>query len=142
MIRYAQAQQLKEINGLYEDRQRVIGAFREGDPALHVIGQVSLARNISPGAAGSQFGVMLFPDFAHQPRLAEARRAEDDGEPRTAVAGGDSNVPGIWGASLFMFLVVSMLNTYGLGAGIRLIMTGLIIISVIMLAGGRRAGMR
>lgn len=60
----------------------------------------------------------------------------------TAVAGGDSNVPGIWGASLFMFLVVSMLNTYGVGAGIRLIMTGLIIISVIMLAGGRRAGMR
>jgi ribose transport system permease protein len=60
----------------------------------------------------------------------------------TAVAGGDSKVPGIWGASLFIFLVVSRLNTYGLGAGIRLIMTGLIIISVIMLAGGRRAGMR
>lgn len=60
----------------------------------------------------------------------------------TAVAGGDSNVPGIWGASLFMFLVVSMLNTYGLGAGVRLIMTGLIIISVIMLAGGRRPGAR
>lgn len=60
----------------------------------------------------------------------------------TAVAGGDSNVPGVWGASLFMFLVVSMLNTYGLGAGIRLIMTGLIIISVIMLAGGRRPGAR
>ncbi|MCA1407675.1 ABC transporter permease [Ensifer sp. IC3342] len=60
----------------------------------------------------------------------------------TAVAGGDSNVPGIWGASLFMFLVVSMLNTYGLGAGIRLIMTGLIIISVIMLAGGRLPGVR
>ncbi|MCP8896189.1 ABC transporter permease [Shinella daejeonensis] len=60
----------------------------------------------------------------------------------TAVAGGDSNVPGIWGASLFMFLVVSMLNTYGLGAGIRLIMTGLIIISVILLAGGRKPGAR
>ncbi|WP_337270083.1 ABC transporter permease [Oryzifoliimicrobium ureilyticus] len=55
----------------------------------------------------------------------------------TAVAGGDSNVPGIWGASLFMFLVVSMLNTYGFGAGIRLVMTGLIIIAVIILAGGR-----
>jgi hypothetical protein len=36
----------------------------------------------------------------------------------TSVAGGNSNVPGIWGASLFMFLVVSMLNTYGLGAGL------------------------
>ncbi|MFB2552820.1 ABC transporter permease [Ensifer soli] len=56
----------------------------------------------------------------------------------TAVAGGDSNVPGIWGASLFMFLVVSMLNTYGFGAGIRLIMTGLIIIAVILAAGGPR----
>ena len=58
----------------------------------------------------------------------------------TAVAGGFANVPGIWGASLFLFLLVSMLNTYGFGAGIRLILTGLIIIGVIMLAGGRRAG--
>ncbi len=57
----------------------------------------------------------------------------------SAVAGGNSNVPGIWGASLFMFLVVSMLNTYGFGAGVRLIMTGLIIISVII-AASRPAG--
>jgi ribose transport system permease protein len=60
----------------------------------------------------------------------------------TAVAGGDSNVPGIWGASLFMFLVVSMLNTYGVGAGVRLVLTGLIIIAVILLASGRRPGAR
>ena len=55
----------------------------------------------------------------------------------TAVAGGDSNVPGIWGAAMFMFLVVSMLNTYGFGAGFRLISTGLIIITVILLASHR-----
>ena len=55
----------------------------------------------------------------------------------TAVAGGDSNVPGIWGAAMFMFLVVSMLNTYGFGAGLRLISTGLIIIAVILLASRR-----
>jgi ribose transport system permease protein len=60
----------------------------------------------------------------------------------TAVSGGFSNVPGIWGASLFMFLVVSMLNTYGFGAGVRLIMTGLIITTVIIIAGGRRSLMR
>ncbi|MFT4184458.1 MAG: ABC transporter permease [Rhizobium sp.] len=60
----------------------------------------------------------------------------------TAVAGGDSNVPGIWGASLFMFLVVSMLNTYGFGAGSRLILTGFIIIAVILVAGGRPLGGR
>lgn len=55
----------------------------------------------------------------------------------SAVAGGNSNVPGIWGASLFMFLVVSMLNTYGFGAGVRLILTGLIIIAVILVARGK-----
>lgn len=60
----------------------------------------------------------------------------------SSVAGGASNVPGVWGASLFMFLVVSMLNTYGLGAGVRLIMTGLIIMTVILVAGGARATRR
>lgn len=54
----------------------------------------------------------------------------------TAVAGGFGNVPGIWGASLFLFLVVSMLNTYGASAGVRLLLTGLIIIAVV-LAGSR-----
>jgi ribose transport system permease protein len=58
----------------------------------------------------------------------------------TAVAGGDSNVPGIWGAALFMFLVVSMLNTYGFSAGVRLIATGAIIIAVILAASGRARG--
>lgn len=72
VIRRAQAVQLEQINGLYEDRQRVIGAFREGDPALHVIGQVSLARNISPGAAGSQFGLAVH--VANLPNIATALR--------------------------------------------------------------------
>ncbi len=54
----------------------------------------------------------------------------------TSVAGGKSNIPGIWGASLFMFLLVTMLNTFGASAGIRLIMTGLIIVAVITVAGG------
>ncbi|MHB1110867.1 MAG: ABC transporter permease, partial [Devosia sp.] len=52
----------------------------------------------------------------------------------TAVAGGFANIPGIWGASLFLFLVVSMLNTYGASAGVRLLLTGLIIIAVIVAA--------
>jgi ribose transport system permease protein len=54
----------------------------------------------------------------------------------TSVAGGRANVPGIWGAALFMYLLVTMLNTFGASAGIRLIMTGLIIIAVIVIAGG------
>lgn len=56
----------------------------------------------------------------------------------TSIAGGFSNVPGIWGASLFMFLVVSMLNSYGLGVGVRLMLTGLIIIGIVVAASTRR----
>lgn len=56
----------------------------------------------------------------------------------TSVAGGFANLPGLWGASLFLFLIVTMLNTYGLGAGIRYVLTGLIIIAVITAAGGRK----
>lgn len=57
----------------------------------------------------------------------------------TSVAGGNANLPGLWGASLFLFLVQSMLNTYQLSAGLRYLATGLIIIAVIVLAGGEKA---
>lgn len=54
----------------------------------------------------------------------------------TSVAGGRANIPGIWGAAMFLFLLVTMLNTFGASAGIRLILTGVIIIAVITTAGG------
>lgn len=57
----------------------------------------------------------------------------------TSIAGGNSNVPGVWGAALFMFLVVSMLNSYGAGAGVRNVLTGAIIISIVIAASTRRA---
>lgn len=56
----------------------------------------------------------------------------------SSIAGGASNVPGIWGASMFMFLLVSMLNSYGLGAGVRLLLTGVIIIGVVAAAARGR----
>ena len=57
----------------------------------------------------------------------------------TAVAGGRASVPGVWGAALFMFLLVAMLNAAGAGPGLRLLLTGGIIIGVITLARGDRA---
>lgn len=56
----------------------------------------------------------------------------------TSVAGGSANLPGLWGASLFLFMVVTLLNSSGFGAGVRDVMTGVIIIAVITLAGGKR----
>ncbi|MET1412925.1 ABC transporter permease [Roseibium sp. HPY-6] len=56
----------------------------------------------------------------------------------SSIAGGNSNVPGIFGSALFLFLLVAMLNTFGAAAGLRLILTGLIIVGVVTFAGGRR----
>lgn len=57
----------------------------------------------------------------------------------TSVAGGKANVPGVWGASLFLVLLLTMLNTFGVSAGVRLLLTGLIIVGVITVAGGQPA---
>jgi len=57
----------------------------------------------------------------------------------TSVAGGRANVPGIWGAALFLVLLTTMLNIFGTSAAIRLLFTGLIIVAVIAVAGGRKA---
>jgi ribose transport system permease protein len=56
----------------------------------------------------------------------------------TSVAGGRANVPGIWGASLFLVLLLTMLNTFGAGAGVRLLLTGLIIVAIVAVAGSTK----
>jgi ribose transport system permease protein len=57
----------------------------------------------------------------------------------TSVSGGKANVPGIWGGALFLVLLLTMLNTFGVSAGVRLLLTGLIIVAVITAAGGQQA---
>src|SRR5438552_10493327 len=57
----------------------------------------------------------------------------------TSVAGGKANVPGVWGAALFLVLLLTMLNTFGVSAGVRLLLTGLIIVGVITVAGRETA---
>jgi ribose transport system permease protein len=52
----------------------------------------------------------------------------------TSVAGGKANVPGVIGAALFLVLLLTMLNTFGASAGVRLVLTGAIIIAVIVAA--------
>ncbi len=56
----------------------------------------------------------------------------------SSIAGGKANVPGIWGAALFLTLLVNMLNAMGIGAAWRSIIQGLIIIAVLAIAGGEK----
>jgi ribose transport system permease protein len=52
----------------------------------------------------------------------------------TSVAGGQANAYGIWGSALFFNLLTTMLNTFHIGAGIRFVLTGLIIVAIIAIA--------
>ncbi len=54
------------------------------------------------------------------------------------MAGGDGNVPGLWGAALFLFLLSAMLNTFGVGEGVKQMLTGVIVILVIVAASFRK----
>ena len=56
----------------------------------------------------------------------------------TSVSGGKANLPGVWGGALFLVLLLTMLNTFGVSAGVRLLATGFIIVAVITAAGGQR----
>lgn len=56
----------------------------------------------------------------------------------TSVSGGMANVPGLWGGAMLLFLIATLLNSSGAGVGVRDVMTGLIIVGVITLAGGKR----
>ena len=52
----------------------------------------------------------------------------------TSIAGGRASVAGIWGASLFLYLAVAMLNILGVSVGFRYVATGAIIIAVLALS--------
>jgi ribose transport system permease protein len=57
----------------------------------------------------------------------------------TQVTGGKASVAGVWGASMFLFLTNAILNAVGAGAGVRSVVYGLLIIAVVVVAGGRPA---
>ncbi len=107
------------------------------------VGRVRLATYMLSGCLGGLNGALLAGyfrgasiDIGNEYLLASIAVVVIGG---TSVAGGKANVPGIWGAALFMVLLLTMLNTYGASAGIRLVATGLIIIAVIAAAGGQKA---
>jgi ribose transport system permease protein len=55
----------------------------------------------------------------------------------TAISGGQASPAGLWGAAILLDLVVTMLNVMHVGAGVRYLVTGIIIIGVLTLAKGR-----
>ena len=56
----------------------------------------------------------------------------------TNVAGGQASVLGTWSASLFLFLLLSMLNVLQVGPGLRNVVTGVLIIAVLALNKANR----
>jgi len=54
------------------------------------------------------------------------------------IAGGRSNVTGIWGSSLFLLLLLTFLNVAGTSVAVQNIVKGLLIIMVLVLVGAKR----
>nr|MCW2728009.1 endonuclease [Aeromicrobium sp.] len=57
-VRALQAEQVAQVAALHDERTKVMG-LGQGDPTISVIGEISLARNIGPTAAGTQVGLAL-----------------------------------------------------------------------------------
>lgn len=55
----------------------------------------------------------------------------------TLVTGGKASILGVWGASMFLFMMTSILNAVGADAGVRSLVYGALIIAVTAIAGGR-----
>lgn len=107
------------------------------------VGRVRLVTYTLSGALGGISGALLAGyfrgasvDIGNEYLLASIAVVVIGG---TSVAGGRANLPGLWGAALFLVLLLTMLNTFGVNAGIRLVTTGLIIIGVIFAAGGQKS---
>ncbi|MDR7085656.1 hypothetical protein J2X11_000495 [Aeromicrobium panaciterrae] len=68
LSRVVSSEQARHIAALHESRAEDMGIGR-GDPTLSVIGEVAMARNIGPSAAGTQVGLAL--GLKRLPRVAE-----------------------------------------------------------------------
>lgn len=55
----------------------------------------------------------------------------------SSIAGGDSNVVGIVGSAILLYLIMNLLNILGMGAGLRSIFTGVVIVGIIFLSGDK-----
>jgi ribose transport system permease protein len=119
--------------------QNIRAAWLAGIP----VGRVRFITYVLCGALGGLNGALLAGyfrgasvDIGNEYLLASIAVVVIGG---TSVAGGKANVPGLWGAALFLVMLLTMLNTFGVSAGIRLVVTGLVIIGVIVAAGGQKA---
>jgi ribose transport system permease protein len=119
--------------------QNMRAAWLAGIP----VGRIRLLTYTLSGALGGIDGALLAGyfrganvDIGNEYLLASIAVVVIGG---TSVAGGKANLPGIWGAALFLVLLLTMLNTFGVSAGVRLLVTGLVIVAVIAAAGGQAA---
>lgn len=119
--------------------QNIRAAWLAGIP----VGRVRFLTYVLSGSLGGLNGALLAGyfrgasvDIGNEYLLASIAVVVIGG---TSVAGGKANVPGLWGAALFLVLLLTMLNTFGVSPGVRLVVTGLVIIAVITAAGGQKA---
>jgi hypothetical protein len=125
-----------EVVKLFDGVERTLGRRLPGRRHLSAMvdrrkHRLPLGRAIAPGPL----------DLAAQGSRARARLATEDQHPH-ARRGSQHPVALGWQpaeGAVRPVLLLTMLNTIGVSAGVRLLLTGLVIIAVIAVAGGQRA---
>lgn len=117
--------------------QKVQAARLTGIPVTRTIVSSYLVSAALAALAGVLLGAFSTPNLdLGQPYLLNSIAVVVLGG--SLIAGGRSNVAGIWGSSLFFLLMVTLLDTFGTSAAVQNIIKGSLIIVVLLLVGAKR----
>lgn len=117
--------------------QKIQAARLTGIPVTRVIVSSYLVSSVFAAVAGVLLGAFSTPNLdLGQPYLLNSIAVVVLGG--SLIAGGRSNVTGIWGSSLFLLLLLTFLDTIGASVAVQNIVKGALIILVLLLVGARR----
>jgi ribose transport system permease protein len=117
--------------------QKLTAAYLAGIPVARVIAVTYLLSASLAALSGVFLGAFSSPNLdLGAPYLLNSIAVVVLGG--SLIAGGRSNVAGIWGASLFLVLLLTLLNVLGINIALQNIVKGLIIILVLSAVGAKR----
>ncbi len=117
--------------------QKLPAAYLTGIPVSRVVAITYLVSAALAAVAGVLLGAFSSPNLdLGTPYLLNSIAVVVLGG--SLIAGGRSNVPGIWGSALFLILLLTLLGVMGINVAAQNIVKGLIIILVLAMVGTKR----
>lgn len=117
--------------------QKVRAARLTGVPVNRTIATTYVISALAAAVAGVLLGAFSTPNLdLGSPYLLNSIAVVVLGG--SLIAGGRSNVAGIWGSSLFLLLILTLMDTVGANVAVQNIIKGSLIILVLVLVGAKK----